>query len=429
MCDLGRGFLLWERREYCTIISMTSQKMTKLKLPDSPGVYIFRDAQGRPLYIGRATSLRDRTRSYFAADLIETRGPRIVDMVTRAHTVTYEETGSVLEAVIREAALIRQYQPRYNVDERDDKSDQYVIVTEEEWPRVFLVRARDYDHARKEGQLEYKVRQTFGPYPQAGVIKEALRILRRLFPFRDKKSLDPRHDRFYRAIGRSPDIGASGSREGYVETIERLVLFFQGKKGQLQKQLRSDMSKAAEELRFEDADRAKKLLYALDHINDIALVKKERDPIRGKASAWKIEAYDVAHLAGTNVVGVMVASVGGEFVKSEYRKFKISRQTNDDIGALREILMRRLRHSEWAYPDLVVVDGNEVHVAAAEGILKALRLSIAVVGVTKDVRHKAARLIGDPLIVRAYKESIIALNAEAHRFAISFHRQRRSVIR
>ena len=153
---------------------MTSQWLKRARLPDSPGVYIFRDARKRPLYIGRATSLKDRVKSYFGADLIAARGPRIVDMVVKAKSVSSQSTDSVLEAVLLESELIKRYQPYYNVDERDDKSSQYVIITEEEWPRVFLARARDFDQSAKDGKLGYGVKKRFGPYPESGLIKEAL---------------------------------------------------------------------------------------------------------------------------------------------------------------------------------------------------------------------------------------------------------------
>src|SRR3989344_6014939 len=119
---------------------MNSKGIINRHLPDSPGVYIFRDYRKRPMYIGRATSLRDRVRSYTAADVIVSRGPRIVDMFTRAKSVTWESTDSVLEAIILESILIKKYQPYYNVAERDDKSSQYVVITDEFWPRVFLTR-------------------------------------------------------------------------------------------------------------------------------------------------------------------------------------------------------------------------------------------------------------------------------------------------
>lgn len=405
---------------------MTSQQLAKLKLPDVPGVYIFRDDKKRPLYIGRATSLRDRTKSYFANDLIDTRGPRIVDMITKAHFATWEETDSVLEAVLLESELIKRYQPYYNVDERDDKSSQYVVITEELWPRVFLVRARDFDQGIKDKNLEFEVKKAFGPFPESGLIKEALRILRKLFPFKDKKSIDPRHDAFYRALGRSPDSSDTEAHERYMRTIDWMILFFEGKKRQLKKELEAQMTACADEMRFEDAGQIKRLLYALDHINDISLIKREKTSGHdGAKRTFRMEAYDVAHISGTNVVGAMVVSENGQLVNSEYRKFKISRHSSGDIAGLREILERRLNHSEWPYPDLILVDGNEVQMKAAEGVLQARRISIPIIAVTKDERHKAAALLGDPRFTKKYKNEIIALNAECHRFAIAFHRLRR----
>lgn len=405
---------------------MTSQQLANLKLPDVPGVYIFRDDKKRPLYIGRATSLRDRTRSYFSNDLIDTRGPRIVDMITKAKTVTYEETDSVLEAVLLESELIKRYQPFYNVDERDDKSSQYVVITNEEWPRVFLARGRDFDQGVKEKSLPFEVKRVFGPFPDSGLIKEALRILRKLFPFKDKKSIDPRHDAFYRALGRSPDSSSSEAHERYMRTIDWLILFFEGKKRQLKKELEQQMNACAEEMRFEDAGAIKHLLYALDHINDISLIKRESSlKAQDSRRKFRMEAYDVAHISGTNVVGAMVVSENGQFTNSEYRKFKISPRSSGDVAGLKEILERRLNHPEWPYPDLILVDGNEVQMKAAESVLQARRVAIPVVAVTKDERHKAAALLGDQRFTKKYKNEVMALNMECHRFAVAFHRLRR----
>ncbi len=428
---------------------MNSQYVKKAALPDTPGVYIFKDLRKRPLYIGRATSLKDRVKSYFSNDLIETRGPRIVDMVTRSKSLSWQKTDSVLEAVILESQLIKRYQPHYNVDDRDDKSDQYVVITDEPWPRVFLARARDYDAMVKAGELPYKVKKLFGPYIHSGLIKEALKILRKLFPFKDKKAYDPRHESFYRSLGWSPQAGARGREESnarrrYQRTIANLILFFEGKKGALRAKVEKDMKVAIKKLEFEEAGRLKRLLYGLDHINDIALIKEQEAGRKkqGEGSGqnresddslqrnFRIEAYDIAHLSGTNVVGAMTVNVNGEAAPTEYRKFKISKQANNDAAGLVEILSRRLNHSEWPYPDLIVVDGNEIQMNAAEAVLKARRISIPVVAVTKDSRHKAANLISnggfatDELISKRIKE-IIAVNAEAHRFAIAFHRKRR----
>ncbi len=405
---------------------MLPAKLTKLNLPDNPGIYVFRDDKKRPLYIGRATSLRDRTKSYFAADLIATRGPRIVDMVTKAYTVTWQATDSVLEAILLESELIKRYQPFYNVDERDDKSAQYVIITNEPWPRVFLARKRDFDQALKDGTLPYKVKKCFGPYIEAGLIKEAMKILRRMFPFKDKKSLDSRHDAFYRAIGHSPRETDEDARQRYLRTIHHLILFFEGKKKLLRGRLERSMKAAAKELKFEEASQTKRLLYALDHINDMALLKRQVGTGWNPARSFRIEAYDIAHLGGMETVGAMVVSENGQLNQNEYRKFKVSRNRNDDIAGMQEILSRRLNHPEWAFPDLIVVDGNEVHAKHAEAVLASRRISIPVVAVTKDERHKADHIVGNPALTKKYEKEIIALNAEVHRFAIAFHRFRRN---
>jgi excinuclease ABC subunit C len=400
---------------------MTGKELIHKKAPEEPGIYIFRDYKKRPLYIGRATSLRNRIKSYADADLIVTRGPRLVDMVTRAKSVTWQVTDTVLEAILLESSLIKRYQPPCNVDERDDKSSQYVVITDEEWPRVFLVRGRDFDHAKKEGLLTYPVRNCFGPYLESMIIKEALVILRKMFPFRDKKSFDPRHDRFYRALGRSPEADSADSHERYLETIKYLTLFFEGRKKELRKKLGRDMKAFAKVRMFEDADRIKKLLYALDHINDIALIKRERTHSPGD---YRIEAYDIAHLAGEETVGTMTVSCKGQFTAAEYRMFKLKEDSNDDNANLREVLSRRLNHPEWTFPDLIIVDGNEVQMKTAEGVLAARRMAIPVVAVTKDERHKASKLIGHPDLISKYKNDIMALNSEAHRFTITFHRKR-----
>lgn len=405
---------------------MDSKWIRKKNIPDTSGVYIFRDYRKRPLYIGRATSLRDRTKSYFGNDLIKTRGPRIVDMVTKSKSVTWQETASVLEAIILESVLIKRYQPFYNVDERDDKSAQYVVITDELWPRVFLARARDLEKMQEDKVVLYKVLRTFGPFTDSGLIKEALKILRKMFPFRDMKSKDPRHEAFYQAIGRSPEKESLDSNKLYLQTIKYLIMFFEGNVKKLRKSIEKDMKTAVVELRFEDAGRSKKLLYAIDHINDIALIKKKKDPNISSRTGFRIEAYDIAHISGTNVVGVMVASIEGELSKNEYRKFKISIEQNNDIAGLVEILSRRLNHSEWAYPDIIVVDGNERQYEFALKVLQARRVNIPVIAVTKDENHKASSFIGNSELIAKYKDSIVAINAEAHRFAVKYHRARRA---
>jgi excinuclease ABC subunit C len=131
-------------------ISLTQLK----KLPDSPGVYFFKKGKDI-LYIGKATSLKDRVRSYFASDLLKTRSMLIADMVALAAKIDFQQTDSVLEALVLEAELIKKYKPKYNTKEKDDKSFNYVVITDEDFPVVLTVRKRDLE--------DMKVRQTLKP--------------------------------------------------------------------------------------------------------------------------------------------------------------------------------------------------------------------------------------------------------------------------
>ena len=162
---------------------MTQEQLKKLKLPDTPGIYIFRDSRKKILYIGKATSLRDRVRSYFTSDLLKTRSPLIATMVARASSITWTETSSVLEALILEASLIKKHQPPANTDEKDNKSFNYLVVTREGFPRILIVRGRIlHDTSIKK---DFVVKTLFGPFPHGGQLRGALKIVRNIFPFRD----------------------------------------------------------------------------------------------------------------------------------------------------------------------------------------------------------------------------------------------------
>ena len=406
---------------------MKSQELAQLNLPDVPGVYFFRSggAAGDILYIGKATSLRDRTRSYFASDLIETRGPHIVDMVFKADTVTFEPTDSVLEALILEANLIKQHQPYYNTREKDDKSWNYVCITREECPQVILERGKSIDFDRMVTAKGIKLQDTYGPFTSGTQLKEAMKIIRRIFPYVDGSSAKRDNYQFYRQLGLTPDVSGEEKLEAYKRSIRNLKLFFQGKKKALVKELERDMKTAAKDLRFEEASRIRNQIFALGHINDIALLKN--DPIaRREKAGFRIEAYDVAHLSGKNMVGVMTVIEDGEVSKKEYRTFNVRGFTaSNDTGALEEVLSRRLRHTEWGMPDLVATDGGEAQCRVARQVLKRYQLDIPVVSVVKDERHKPKDIIGDEAMALKYKREVLLANSEAHRFSITLHKKQR----
>ncbi len=409
---------------------MIRQDLDKLKLPEVPGVYVWRDKEGKILYIGKATSLRDRVRSYFAPDVIKTRGAHIVDMVFKASTVTYQETMNALEALILEANLIKRYKPYYNTKEKDDKSFNCVAITKELFPKVILVRQKDIDTKNKTVKVlrdpkPISYDTVFGPYPKGSSIKEALRILRRIFPFRDIVSSKKDNTVFYRQIGLAPDTASTEAELLYKKTISRLKMIFEGKYQKLLSALKKDMMVAAKREKFELANELKQKVFALEHIQDISLIKRDlSSSISGEQ--FRIEAYDVAHISGKQMVGVMTVVTNAVADKNEYRKFVIKGfEKANDAGALREILTRRFAHPEWTLPNVIVVDGNAIQINVAKEVLKELNLKIEIIAVTKDERHRAKAITGKKEIVEARKYDILLANSEAHRFAISFHKQRR----
>ncbi len=420
---------------------MTSQEFSEKilpQLPDTPGVYLFKDASGKVLYVGKATSLRDRVRSYFSADLIATRGRRLVDMVTKAASIDTISTDSVLEALISEANLIKYHQPLYNIEEKDNRSWNYVVITEEEFPKVLLIRGRVLA-----SETNALYRHIFGPFPYGSQLREALKIIRKIFPFRDEKCVPanvqiaagkkPRPC-FNRQIGLCPGVCTGEiSREAYAEHIAHFILFFQGKKKELIATLEKEMNKYAAAEKFEEAAHVRKTIFALTHIQDIALLKRQ-DKIgdaRGGAffqnteQGFRIEAYDVAHSSGTHTVGVMTVVTDGEPTKSDYRKFRIRTKNGGDTGALQEILRRRLDHLEWPLPQLIVVDGGQAQINTAKKLLAARGFTITLAAVVKDEHHKPRDIIAPASIAGEHKTEILLANAEAHRFAVTYHRRRR----
>lgn len=466
---------------------MLSQSIKKIinKLPDSPGVYIFRDKKKKILYIGKATSLRDRVKSYFSRMILETRGPVVEKMVGKANSVGHIKTDSVLEALILEAHLIKKYQPEANTAEKDNKSFNFVVITKEDFPRVLTIRGHELnkldinprtktnDTNKATWTSNVQVAESFGPFPNGGQLKEALKLVRKIFPFRDKcepaklsqteslvdnlsiprstlrgkansgitpqdtdflaqtESLVKNRSCFNRQIGLCPGV-CSGeiSKEEYAKQIKNIVLFFEGKKKELLKNLEKQMKTFSRSQEYENANKVKRTIFALNHIQDVSLIKDEYKRQSGLDSkdTFRIESYDIAHMAGENVVGVMTVVEEGEIKKSDYRKFKIRDNPGiNDVKALKEIIERRLGHIEWKFPNLIVVDGGKVQKRAVEEVLRRNRQNIPVVSVVKDERHRPREILGDKKWYKCEREIILS-NHEAHRFAIKYHKKLRGKI-
>lgn len=402
---------------------MNQEKFQKIiaDFPDQPGVYIFRSGKN-PVYIGKATSLRDRVRSYFNDDLKMTRTPLVQKAVEDADKLDFQTTDSVLEALILEANLIKKYKPIGNTALMDDKSFNYVVFTDEDYPRVFTVRAHDL--ATKYDPDEFKY--VFGPYTSGTSLKKAMGLIRKIFPFRGQKDPVKRksiHSPLNEQIGLVPNFEAVAKRD-YQLLINNLRLFFEGKKSKLIRELTKQMKQAAKSQEFEVATKLRNTIYALEHINDTSLID---DQFLGVGhlnnNEFVIESYDVAHSMGENMVGVMVVMENGLFIKSRYRKFKIKRfKRSNDSGALKEMLERRLNHTEWPLPKLFVVDGGKAQYNAFTNVLENNGIKIPVVAVTKGHGHKPKGYSGDSEIIKQYEDEILRSNAEAHRFAITWHR-------
>lgn len=406
---------------------MEKTALQKKKIPDAPGVYFFLGAKKEILYIGKATSLKNRVKNYFSNDLAEKRSRLITRMVSEAKSLEWTVTDSVLEALILESNLIRSHKPTFNTISKDDKSYNHLVITDEPFPRVLIVRGKDLTEKFTESDLM----ASFGPFTSGVMLRDALKIVRRLFKFYDTKiPIGKERSKLARGkviFNRQIEVFPSTeNQKEYRKTIRHVCLFFEGKKKKVISELRREMFALAKQQRFEEADVIKRKIFALEHIQDVALLKNDARIYRDER-ALRIEAYDIAHLMGKDMVGVMTVVEGGEAKNHDYRKFKINTvDRSNDVGALKEVLERRLMHPEWPLPQVIAVDGSTAQRTTAENILRKNKLMITVVAVVKDERHKPIRILGPKKVIDTHKNAILLANAEAHRFAVAYHRDKRA---
>lgn len=393
------------------------------KLPDTPGVYRFIGARREVLYVGKATSLRDRVKSYFVNDIAEVRSPLIAKIIDDAKKIEWDEADSVLDALILEAKQIKQYQPIGNTDNKDNKSWNYVVITNEAFPRVLITRERELNTKFSKKH----VKELFGPFTSAGSLRAALKIIRKIFPFFDTPFavdgvLSPAQEktlRFNQSIGLYPQ---EFDEKQYKKDIRAIIDLFSAKKDRLIKRLEKEMHTHAKKEEFEEAEMKKRQLFALQHIQDVTLIKE--DLKQPTTAEFRVEAYDIAHIRGEAARGVMVAVIDGEAQPKEYRTFTIrNAKGGDDYAALDEIIERRAKHREWPYPKLVVIDGGKAHLNRAKKTLQDNGIDAQVVSVVKDERHRPREILGPGSLTITHEPAILLANTEAHRFAISKHRR------
>lgn len=467
---------------------MTVKKISSLltKLPDAPGIYLFYNRERELIYIGKATSLRSRVRSYFRG----ARSPRpIEEMIHEVANINWKETDSALEAVILEAIYIKKFLPKYNVLGKDNKSWNYIIITRDRYPRVYTMRQREYASLKIDDSTKLKaIKLIFGPYPGLNT-KAAMKLLRRIFNFSNcapafaresygRASPGTGRPCMYFQMGQCPGVCTGDiTAEDYQKKIIRpLVVFLQGKKKVVIKMFEREMKMASKEERFEEAARIRNQISALNRIQDIALINKtfvadvaiqsgtlrkiqknqppdrfaEIEMFGGRqfkavgAPAYnqkyngdiRVEGYDISNLGAIEKVASLVVFDKDGPEKKSYRKFIIrSVPGQSDVDSLEEVLTRRLRHTEWPLPTAFLVDGGRPQVNRAVAVLNHNKVIVPVVGIAKGPKRRRNDFIlgnKNPDFIRwvsAHKKLLIQVRDEAHRFAITFHRRRRDQIR
>ena len=381
--------------------------MRRTKLPDKPGVYVFLDGKGKVLYAGRATFLKRRVANYFRKNL----DPRIKEMVSLAVKMRHYVTETVLESFILEANLIKKHWPKYNIREKDDRSFVYIVIAKADYPKPIIARGKELkDFPSGSAHI-------FGPYKSLRIVKEILKIARRIFPYGNCK---PNQGKpcFHYQLGLCPGVCIEAiSKKDYQKNINNLILFLSGEKKRLIKKLMKEDPRKAESLK---------------HIQDASLLIREDDNVAAGGKLNRLEAYDISHFAGKETFGAMAVFNNGLENKDEYRLFKIKNAPpNDDLAALVEMLERRLKHQEWPFPDLIVIDGGRPQVLAVSRVLQDNNIKIPMLGISKLQNDKLIFPLGAKKsfqeLAEASKNILLRARDEAHRFA-NFARKRRKRI-
>lgn len=457
----------------------------KLMLPDEPGIYLFYNKQKDLIYVGKATSLKNRVRSYFRIKKV-TRP--IEAMMHEVTSIKYKTTDSVLEAVILEANYIKTYVPKYNVIGKDNRSWNYIVITRDEYPQIKTIRQHEYELLKEQKTRNLSTRQAgkkhtgtqaqrsnisnnsniidlkqfqyfFGPFPGLNT-SAAIKILRQIFHFSSCKP-DQKRPCLYYQMGQCLGVCTREiSPQEYKEkVILPLVLFLKGQKKKLVKQLEKKMALAAKAENYEEAGRLRDQLKSLYRIQDITVINKSMTEIpqigdpQGdgslKFNPHRIEGYDISNLGSSGKVASMVVFDIAGSMKSQYRKFRIKTvEGQSDVDCMEEVIRRRFNHPEWAFPHVILIDGGKPQVNRIDKVLQDLHIFIPLVGIAKGPERKKNEFTLPPSIfddstkiakdvlqarrdfvnwVNENQDLLIRVRDEAHRFAITYQRKTRKL--
>ncbi|MGI8635454.1 MAG: excinuclease ABC subunit UvrC [Segetibacter sp.] len=420
---------------------------TKLQtLPRSAGVYFHKNETGEIIYIGKASVLKNRVRSYFQN--IAAKDTKTQALVAEIYDTDWIETDSEIDALFLESEMVKRYKPRYNVLLRDDKSQLFVRINmKDELPYVTTTRQPADDGA------DY-----FGPYFNGWAVKKALRLLRPVFPHyvRPPKTDKPDFD-FHLRLSPGVETGRMSSQD-YKKSLRQLISYLKGNRRKLMQELEKDMKRASKDQRFEEAvelrdklrhlgELQRQIVFGRDEFLDVS--KDEalaglRDLLGLKKIPRRIEGYDISHMSGTNNAASMVVASNGLADKAQYRKFKLRLPGNNDFAHMNEALSRRFsaRHTNWPQPDLIVIDGGKGQLDAALKALEERGQLIPIIGLAKRqeeiIIHRSRSHIqlkssSSQLPVKSDFISLVLpknthivkllqrIRDESHRFAVSYH--------
>ncbi len=411
--------------------------------PHAPGVYLMKDGAGRVIYVGKAKDLRNRAGSYFLKAAAE--DPRTARLVREIRDIDFLEAESEVDALLVEARLIKDIQPRFNKEQKDGKSFPYLeITTREEFPRVGITRT-----PKERGTKLY------GPFANVSGLRGALQVLQKIFRFRtcslDIQEGDERWRWFRPCLLASirqctAPCNLRITKEEYRKDIRRLQRVLEGSKRALLEELHAEMSAAAGARRYEEAGRLRdeiRLLETLDQRGELDThVQPEVfhvDPKRGLAGLRKVlrlpetprtlEGIDIAHLQGTETVASLVQFLDGLPFKPGYKRFRIRLVEGvDDFASIREVVARRfkrLHDEEGVFPDILLIDGGLGQLHAALGVFSSLEIRPPTV-LSLAKREEEVFVAGSDEPIRLSRHSFALrllqyVRDEAHRFAQHYH--------
>lgn len=426
--------------EFYLLVSLSDYQSLSTK----PGIYLFLNEKDRVIYVGKAKNLKKRISSYFLKYIdLGTKTSILVSQIAKIKTII---VNSEIEAFLLESRYIKKYKPKYNIKLMDDKAYPLIKITiRDSYPKILISR-----------KANDKNSIYFGPFPNAAeALRIVLKTIRKIFPYQSV----PNHAKkicLYYHLGLCPCPLVFDSLEfkkDYKKTIKHIIDFLNGDTKKIIRDLTKERIELSKNENFEKAQEIQNKIAAIKLITGPFYKSKfdynidpnlKEDLLNNQLSSLRyflsqngihaeklerIECFDISNISGTNATGSMAVFINGEKDGSKYRKFKIKTLNSpNDFAMMEEVLSRRMKHSEWPMPDLIIVDGGKGQISSALKVLNNMKLNIPVVGLAKKE---------EIIITSSFKEIILSKDSdalkfimrirdEAHRFAITYHRHLRS---